>query len=72
MKKAPFYVLLGAQMPAVLVEVAYLSNQKDEALLNDPNYRQKVAESIAKGINTYHTTLARTAKMILVPPTSMN
>ncbi len=71
-KKAPFYVLLGAQMPAVLVEVAYLSNQKDEALLNDPNYRQKVAESIAKGINTYHTTLARTAKMILVPPTSMN
>ena len=71
-KKAPFYVLLGAQMPAVLVEVAYLSNQKDEALLNDPNYRQKVAESIAYGINSYHNTLARTAKMILVPPTSVN
>ena len=33
-KKAPFYVLLGAQMPAVLVEVAYLSNRKDEQLLD--------------------------------------
>jgi len=59
-KKAPFYVLLGAQMPAVLVEVAYLSNRKDQELLADTTYRQKVAESIAKGIRTYHDTLART------------
>ena len=59
-KKAPFYVLLGAQMPAVLVEVAYLSNRKDEALLADVTYRQKVAKSIAKGIRTYHETLGRT------------
>ena len=59
-KKAPFYVLLGAQMPAVLVEVAYLSNGKDEALLANVVYRQKVAKSIAKGIRTYHETLGRT------------
>ncbi len=59
-KKAPFYVLLGAQMPAVLVEVAYLSNRKDEALLANVAYRQKVAKSIAKGIRTYHEALGRT------------
>ncbi len=65
-KKAPFYVLLGAQMPAVLVEVAYLSNRKDEALLANIAYRQKVAESIAKGIRSYHETLGRTT-MVTVP-----
>ena len=65
-KKAPFYVLLGAQMPAVLVEVAYLSNRKDEALLANVAYRQKVAESIAKGIRSYHETLGRTT-MVTVP-----
>jgi N-acetylmuramoyl-L-alanine amidase len=59
-KKAPFYVLLGAQMPAVLVEVAYLSNRKDEALLASVAYRQKIAKSIAKGIRSYHETLGRT------------
>ncbi|MGH9335901.1 MAG: N-acetylmuramoyl-L-alanine amidase family protein, partial [Vicinamibacteria bacterium] len=61
-KTAPFYVLLGAQMPAVLVEVAYLTNRKDAALLGDTGYRQKVAESIAVGIKVYQDSLVRTTK----------
>ncbi len=59
-KTAPFYVLLGAQMPSVLVELAYLTNRKDAELLGDGAFRQKVAESIADGIRGYQSTLVRT------------
>ena len=58
-KTAPFYVLLGARVPSVLVEVAYLSNRKDEQLLEDAAYRSKIAQSIAQGIRSYHGTLVR-------------
>ena len=58
-KTAPFYVLLGARVPSVLVEVAYLSNRKDEQLLNDSAYRNQIAKSIAQGIRSYHGTLVR-------------
>jgi N-acetylmuramoyl-L-alanine amidase len=61
-KTAPFYVLLGAQMPSVLVEVAYLTNRKDAALLADSGYRQKVAESIASGVLRYQDSLVRTTR----------
>ncbi len=59
-KTAPFYVLLGAQMPSVLVEVAYLTNRRDAELLRDGTFRQKVAESIAVGIRGYQDSLVRT------------
>jgi N-acetylmuramoyl-L-alanine amidase len=59
-KTAPFYVLLGAQMPSVLVEVAYLTNRKDAELLGDGAFRQKLAESIAEGVRGYQNTLVRT------------
>ena len=58
-KTAPFYVLLGARVPSVLVEVAYLSNRRDEQLLEDAAYRGKIAQSIAQGIRSYHGTLVR-------------
>jgi N-acetylmuramoyl-L-alanine amidase len=61
-KTAPFYVLLGAQMPSVLVEIAYLTNRKDAELLGDGAFRQKVAESIAGGIRGYQNSLVRTTK----------
>jgi N-acetylmuramoyl-L-alanine amidase len=61
-KTAPFYVLLGAQMPSVLVEVAYLTNRKDAELLGDGAFRQKVAESIAGGIRRYQDSLVRTTR----------
>ncbi len=68
-KTAPFYVLLGAQIPSVLIEVAYLSNRKDEQLLADASYRQKIAESIATGIRSYHGTLVQTTRV--TAPTSV-
>ncbi|NJO35199.1 MAG: N-acetylmuramoyl-L-alanine amidase, partial [Rhodospirillales bacterium] len=52
-KTAPFVVLLGAKIPAVLVEVAYITNRNDERLLADAAYREKVAQSIAQGIRSY-------------------
>jgi N-acetylmuramoyl-L-alanine amidase len=61
-KTAPFYVLLGAQMPSVLVEVAYLTNRKDAELLADGAFLQSVAESIAVGIRGYQDSLVRTTK----------
>ncbi|MFN8010682.1 MAG: N-acetylmuramoyl-L-alanine amidase [Holophagaceae bacterium] len=52
-KQAPFVVLKGAAMPAVLVETAFITNPKEEAKLKDPAFLQKAAESIARGIRTY-------------------
>ncbi len=52
-KTALFYVLLTARMPAILVETAFISNPKDAKRLKDPKYQDKVAESIAQGIEKY-------------------
>jgi len=52
-KKAPFIVLIGANMPSVLAEISFLSNPTDEANLKKPAYRQRVAESLYKGIAQY-------------------
>lgn len=57
-KKAPFLVLIGAQMPSVLVEVAFLSNPREERLLKQPDYRQKLAEALYRGLFEYSTTLS--------------
>jgi N-acetylmuramoyl-L-alanine amidase len=50
-----FYVLAHSQMPAVLVETAFLTNPTEGALLNDPAYRQKIAEGLAQGLRQYAT-----------------
>jgi N-acetylmuramoyl-L-alanine amidase len=52
-KQAPFYVLIGAQMPAVLAEISFISNPKEAALLKDEQYLQAVAEQIAAGVISY-------------------
>ncbi len=57
-KKAPFVVLIGAQMPSVLAEIAFLSNPKDESQLKRPDYRQKIAEALFKGVSQYASTLS--------------
>jgi N-acetylmuramoyl-L-alanine amidase len=58
-KRAPFVVLIGASMPSILAEIGFLSNSREEALLKTPEYRQKVAEALAKGIASYAETLSR-------------
>lgn len=50
---ADFYVLRHTSMPAVLVETGFISNPEDAVLLNDSNYQDKVANSIAEGITDY-------------------
>jgi N-acetylmuramoyl-L-alanine amidase len=45
-------------MPSVLAEIGFLSNQKDESNLNKPEYRQKIAESLYRGIAQYSQSLS--------------
>jgi N-acetylmuramoyl-L-alanine amidase len=52
-KHAAFAVLLGSAMPSVLAEVSFLSNPKDEALLQTGQFRERVAASLFAGLNAY-------------------
>ena len=52
-RKAPFVVLIGADMPSILTEISFLSNPADEKLLKQPEHRQRVAEGIFQGIAGY-------------------
>ncbi|MCC7537317.1 MAG: N-acetylmuramoyl-L-alanine amidase [Deltaproteobacteria bacterium] len=52
-RQAVFYVLVGASMPAVLVEVSFLSNPLEQRLLGTVGYRQALAEGIAEGLVRY-------------------
>ena len=52
-REGPFWVLVGAQMPAVLVEVGFLSNHAECARLKDATYKGVVAQGIADGIDTF-------------------
>jgi N-acetylmuramoyl-L-alanine amidase len=52
-KKAPFVVLIGANMPSILAEISFVSNPTDAAKLETPEYRGKIAESLYKGIAKY-------------------
>jgi N-acetylmuramoyl-L-alanine amidase len=52
-RKAPFVVLVGADMPSVLAEISFISNPSDEQWLKKPENRQRVAEGLYEGIETY-------------------
>ncbi len=52
-KKAPFIVLIGANMPSILAEISFVSNPGDERRLGTSDYRQKIAESLYRGIAKY-------------------
>ncbi len=52
-KQAPFVVLIGASMPAVLSEISFVNNASDENLLLESGQRQRVAEGLYRGIATY-------------------
>ncbi len=56
-KRAPFIVLTGANMPAVLSEISFVSNASDESLLLDGAQRQRVAEGLYRGIAAYLDSL---------------
>ena len=52
-KQAPFYVLIGAGMPAILIELAFISNPEDARLLGDDTFIDKMTGEISKGILEY-------------------
>ena len=57
-KKAPFIVLIGANMPSILAEISFLSNPRDEHKLEAPEYRQQIAESLYRGLAKYVSGLS--------------
>lgn len=63
-KKAPFVVLIGADMPSVLAEIGFLSNSRDEALLKTTEHRDRIAEALYKAIESYAETLSHTSTQI--------
>ncbi|ADD69587.1 N-acetylmuramoyl-L-alanine amidase [Denitrovibrio acetiphilus DSM 12809] len=52
-KQAPFYVLVGAKMPAVLVEAGFVSNKNEANMLKTKRYRKQIAEGVFNGISSY-------------------
>jgi N-acetylmuramoyl-L-alanine amidase len=74
-RKAPFVVLIGADMPSILTEISFLSNAADEQLLKKPEQRQKVAEGLYQGVASYlesmnSVTMNMPAKPGVVRPTA--
>ncbi len=56
-KKAPFVVLIGANMPSILAEISFVTNPTDAAELLEPEYRERVAESLYGGVARYADTV---------------
>ena len=57
-KKAPFIVLIGANMPSILAEISFVSNPGDAKRLKTSAYRQKIAESLYRGVAKYVSGLS--------------
>ena len=57
-KKAPFVVLIGANMPSILAEISFLTNSDDAHELQQPAYRQRIAESLYRGVSRYISGLS--------------
>ena len=57
-RKAPFIVLIGANMPSILAEISFVSNPDDEHRLRTSEYRQRIAESLYRGISKYVSGLS--------------
>lgn len=58
-KQAPFFVLVGCEMPSILVEIAFISNAAEEELLTDSAWQQKAAEALFEGIKAYKDSYER-------------
>lgn len=52
-RPAPFYVLVGASRPSILIEVGYITNPKERTRLFSSNYQEKIAKGVVEGISQY-------------------
>ncbi len=66
-KQAPFYVLLGAQMPAILVETSFISNSRECKRLINSKYQDRMSDAIVEGIRRYIKETNPTALMKVNP-----
>lgn len=57
-KKAPFVVLIGANMPSILAEISFVSNPDDAKKLKTNDYRQRIADALYKGVSRYVNSLS--------------
>jgi N-acetylmuramoyl-L-alanine amidase len=69
---APFYVLIGANMPSILAEIAFISHPQEEKRLRTPEYRDKIARSLFSGVRQYLDSLNRTQARQLTGATRGN
>src|SRR6202041_3369096 len=56
-KKAPFVVLIGANMPSILAEISFVTNPKDAEQLRQGTYRERIAESLYRGVARYVSSM---------------
>jgi N-acetylmuramoyl-L-alanine amidase len=69
-RTAPFYVLIGANMPSILAEIAFVSNPQEERVLRTPDRRDLIARSLLDGVRGYLDSLNRTRSRQLTGPLS--
>jgi N-acetylmuramoyl-L-alanine amidase len=69
-RKAPFVVLIGADMPSILTEISFLSNPADEQLLKKPEHRQRLAEGLYQGVASYLQSLNSVTLNMPTKPTA--
>ncbi len=62
-KKAPFIVLIGADIPSILVETSFITNTREEKRLKSSNYLNQIAKGIYTGIKTYSTEVETASLM---------
>jgi N-acetylmuramoyl-L-alanine amidase len=74
-KRAPFVVLIGAEMPSVLTEISFISNPTDEKLLKKTEERDVVAEGLFRGVSSYLASLNslnfKQQKVVAIRPASL-
>ena len=58
-KQAPFVVLIGADMPSVLTEIAFLTNRPESGLLKQTTYRQQIAQALKDAVVRYQESLKK-------------
>jgi N-acetylmuramoyl-L-alanine amidase len=58
-KRAPFVVLIGAQMPSVLAEISFVTNRTDASLMKQASHRQRIAQALADAVLKYRTSLKK-------------
>ncbi|HZM49139.1 MAG TPA: N-acetylmuramoyl-L-alanine amidase [Vicinamibacteria bacterium] len=69
-RTAPFYVLIGANMPSILAEIAFVSNPQEERLLRTPEHRDRIARSLLDGVRAYLDSLGRSRTRQLTGPST--